>query len=106
MRIPMRTKYVREDHALLKSNVYVDGSKMIQVFSAIGEPLLTATVCLEAYGEKPDEGNVFIKTWSENEGVFEALHKAGVIGNAVRMIPVGGHDAQVAECPLLAKGRF
>lgn len=41
-----------------------------------GEPLFTATVYLD---EPPSEGCVWLKGWSENEGVPQALYDAGIV---------------------------
>lgn len=99
-----RTKYINERQVIIEKGQYPDGTTALQVKSPIGEPLTTATVSLAHYGEKPDAGNVFIYgDYSEHVGVFEALHKAGVIGNAVRIIEIGGHGAEAYECPLLVE---
>ena len=91
-----------DDNAVLKFGHYVDGTTAVTLFDAeFGEPLATATVCLVDMGERPSEGNVFIKTWSENEGLYEGLLAAGIIGEVVREIQVGFSVA--FECPLLVK---
>ena len=61
-----------------------------------GEPELTATVNMHEH-DLPD-GHVFIKTWSENEGVLDALIEAGVIEKPVRMVRAA--FAEAAQCPL------
>lgn len=99
-----KSKYINESGAILQRRQYNDGTTALELRSAFGEPLTTVTVNLSAYGEKPSEGNVFIYgDYSEHVGVFEALHKAGVVGNAVRRIPIGGFDAEAYECPLLVE---
>ena len=54
--------------------------------SYTGEPIATATVNL---GVMPKPGNVIIKTWSENEGIDDALAEAGVLGERVAIHPAG-----------------
>lgn len=45
-----------------------------------GERLGVATTALVAYGyPRPEPGNVWLKTWSENEGIAEALVAGGVV---------------------------
>lgn len=99
--IVYQTKYVREDHAVLLGLKYPDGSTGLHLKSAIGEPLDTPTVNLSEYGEKPLEGNIFIRCYGAHEGSFESLHAAGVVGNAVRQLEIGPYNVKVVECPLL-----
>jgi len=62
-----------------------------------GEPMAVATVNIpEAMLQ---EGEVWIKNWSENEGIYEALMAAGIIGEAVGSYPAG--HARALRCPLL-----
>lgn len=103
--IKIDAKYVQEDSARLIFGRYQDGSIAMLLESAgTGERLCTATVCLTAYGEKPRDGNVFIKDYSENEGVLNALQKAGVVGDVIRSVPAG--YATVYECKLLVDAVF
>src|SRR5580658_4593005 len=45
-----------------------------------GEPVCVATVNIEEWGAVPaPAGCVWIKTWSENEGIDRALADAGVV---------------------------
>ena len=45
-----------------------------------GERLGVATTALVAAGyPRPEPGNVWLKTWSENEGIAEALVAGGVV---------------------------
>ncbi|AEL97979.1 hypothetical protein CL65_gp071 [Mycobacterium phage Patience] len=63
------------------------------------EPVAIATVCLSKFKEVPAEGNVFIKDWSENEGMLKCLQDAGILGEQVREVATG--FVMVQECPLL-----
>lgn len=60
-------------------------------------PLLIATTNIAGY--ICEEGHVLIKHWSENQGVYEALLKAGVIGPVIRRVPTGFVEAY--ECKYL-----
>lgn len=95
------TKYVQEDKAVLRKGNYVDESIALMVYDQMGERLSVPTVCLVDYDEKPAEGNVFIRDYSETEGAYQALKDAGVVGEAIREIPFGGYDAKAYECKLL-----
>lgn len=55
-----------------------------------GEKLCTATVALGDYGHpKPKFGCVWLKTWSENEGVAEALIAGGIVELTGRTLMIG-----------------
>jgi hypothetical protein len=99
-----KTKYINEPRGIkIAKSFYNDGSIALILKSIEGEQLCIATINLAQYGEKPEPGNVFIKNYSENEWVWEALHKAGIVGDAVRIIEVGQFMSDVVECPLLRK---
>ena len=58
-----------------------------------------ATATVNLHNEELGEGNVFIKDWSENEGMFKTLFKARVVGGILRKVKTGFVEA--FECPLL-----
>ncbi len=64
---------------LLFARYIEDKSVAIRLFlSTTGEPVATATVCLAP--EWPArEGHVWIKDYSENQGMLDALTEAGII---------------------------
>lgn len=97
------TKYSRKDETVVLRNEgqYADGSTALTVYGLDGIPCCTTTVCLIEYNETPSEGNVFIKNYSENEGVLEALQAAGVVGDVTRVVPCGYVEAY--EVPLLVE---
>jgi hypothetical protein len=76
---------------------YRDQSIAIRLRNVVThEPIAKATVCLVTYGKKPEPLNVFIKDYSENEGMVDALAKAGVIlPEPVRVIDL--HYVKVGE---------
>lgn len=61
-----------------------------------GHPIAVATVNLDVV---PEKDHVFIKDWSENEGMVESLVKAGVISEPIGEIPTGFVTAKI--CKLL-----
>ena len=89
----IKSKYTNED-VILNYGKYGNGSVDIQGLSDIGEPLFTATVALD---ELPNEGCVFLKGWSENEGIPEALVQAGIVELTGRKIPTGYCEAIEAK---------
>ena len=91
--IRIEAKYVNED-VRIRFGRYENGSKAIQGFSLQDEPLFTATVALN---KVPKDGHVFLKGWSENEGIPEALEKAGIVRLTGYTIPTGFVQAQEAE---------
>ncbi len=93
MQIAVKTNYINEEVKLVFGH-YSDDSIAIKGLSLYGEPVFTATVALD---EKPAEGCVFLKGWSENEGVPNALIKAGVVELTGRKIKTGFCEAVEAK---------
>lgn len=75
---------------------YSNGAIAVQlVHHEEGDPIATATVNI------PDtilpEGDILIKNWSENAGIYQALYSAGYIGTVKDRIPTGYvHALQVS----------
>jgi len=92
MEINVNAKYVKGKVELHFSK-YGNGSIAIQALSLSGEPEFVATVALD---ELPSENHVFLKGWSENEGIPEALEKAGIVKRTGRKIPTGYCEAEEA----------
>lgn len=93
----LNTRYTREEDnpcSVVKTAYMEDMSPALQILSSNGEPLMVATVWVE---ESPSEGCVWIKNWSENEGVLEALTEAGVIEPTGRVCPTGWTQAHEAK---------
>lgn len=95
------SKYSPPTEAEIYRGRYGDGSIALQVVDMCGEVLSVATVNLEAYGEHPAQGNVFIKDWSENEGTLQCLVEEGVVSEPVRSVEAG--FALAYECKLLGE---
>lgn len=98
MKIYVKSRYVDEEIELQFCRYSQDGSVLIRGASLDGEPVFTATVFLD---EKPSEGCIFLKGWSENEGIPAALVKAGIVELTGRKIKTGFCEA--VEAKLLAK---
>lgn len=98
----VKTKYCNEE-AMIRFGKYGNGETAIGFVDAMtGQPLITVTVNLEAYGEHPKEGCVFIKDWNENEGVYESMRSLLVIGPSQRKVPIS-NGLEAYECPLLVQ---
>lgn len=79
-----------------------DNTISIQVFAedshSGGERWATATVCLTPYNAPhPGEYGMWLKGWSENQGLPEALQAAGVLRITGRTHPTGYVHAQHGE---------
>lgn len=81
--------------ALLIKTEYKDGGTALILRDPLTDEMLSvATVNLPSHKCKLMEGQVFIKNWSENEGMLEALQAAGVIGPVLEEVPTGFVKAQ------------
>lgn len=95
MKVHITSKYLNREVELLFTHYLLDSSIVIQGLSLQGEPEFVATVCIT--DEKPPKNHVFLKGWSENEGIPEALAKAGVVRLTGRKVKVGYCEAIEAE---------
>jgi len=93
LRITINTRYIKGEVELNFAK-YQNGSTAIQAFNLFGEPEFVATVTLD---EVPPKGHVFLKGWSENEGIPDSLVKAGIVELTGRLIPTGYVEAQEAR---------
>ena len=95
MKVTIGAKHIKGTVDLKLGKYMLDNSIAIHCFSLDGEPLFTATVCIQ--DEKPPDGFVFLKGWSESEGIPEALEKAGIVRLTGRTIPTGYCEVQEAR---------
>jgi hypothetical protein len=97
---PVKVKFMEYD-CILKEESYMNGSLALVLEDANdGEPVATCSINLEEYGLIPDPGKVFIKEYSENKGMTQALIDAGVIERGVVPIDIGEHGSLVNYCTL------
>lgn len=96
--VHLKTKYL-DDDVYIEIARYHDNSRAVLFRTELGEPAGVATVCLSDFGEKPADGNIFIKDWSENEGMLKGMQALGIIGEPIREINVGFVTAY--ECKFL-----
>lgn len=82
---------------------YSDGSPAIQIMDHAEGLYSVPTVNLEDYHLHPAVGNVFIKDYSESEGIQKFLQNLGVVGEPIRTVEFGPYDAKAYECPVLVE---
>lgn len=68
------------------------------------EPVEIITTNLTAYGLEPQEDTVFIKDWSEHDGLTASLVEAGVV-EIVREVTVGAFNSRAYEVRVIAPPR-
>ena len=73
------------------------GTALYLLDAETGEPVAVCTVNLHPV--QPPDGHVFIKDWSENEGICQCLIDAGVIEHTGHFEPAGFVQADL--CKLL-----
>ena len=59
-----------------------------------GQPIATLTVCLD---DPPPDGHVYIKDYSENEGVLAALIEQGMVEDTGKRVPSGWVDVPLVK---------
>lgn len=88
----------------IKFGRYGSGEIAIQILNEDGTPEARATVSLVSYGAPhPGEFGVWLKGWSENEGIPDALVKAGIVTLTGRTHSTGYVEAQHAELTEVAR---
>jgi hypothetical protein len=91
-----KTVFFGGEHCLISWGKYPNGRVSIQLFGKNG-PMGTATVNIPS--EPLDDYEVIIKSYSENEGMLEALVSAGIVKETGRYVTTGYVIAPV--CRLL-----
>jgi len=86
----IKTKWINHDCDVVITRR--NGDIRLSLFSPEVGPIATASVCRVARA-----GHVWLKGWSENEGLPEALEAAGVVRLTGKSTPVGFSHAQEAE---------
>lgn len=86
---------IRDEKVVLRKGRYSNGRVAIQAVCADGEPYCTVTVNLPDEPLADDE--VFVKDYSENEGVLDAMEAAGVLRRTGRAVESGYAIIPVAK---------
>lgn len=96
MEINIKTKYwVSPEPIVVRKSRYMADQSIALMLTSNGAPVFTATVCLQ--GNTPPENHVWIKDWSENEGIRDELIRTGVIGPVVGQCQTGHATATLHE---------
>ena len=98
MKVRIKAKYIN-DEVVLTKGLYADGATAIVAHTLFGEPMFKATVSVQ--NALPKQGCVFLKGWSENEGIVEELVRLGIVKLTGRTESTGRVMAQ--EAILLAE---
>jgi hypothetical protein len=85
---------VYENVELKFGSYTMNGGTAITLESPTEGRIAVATTNLAPQGFWPSDGCVFIKTWSENEGLLEELERNGVGLRTRRVVPAGFAVAQ------------
>ncbi|HUV67558.1 MAG TPA: hypothetical protein VMW24_26940 [Sedimentisphaerales bacterium] len=94
MIIEMNTPYVKGAAELCFPHYASKGDAILGHDPETGEHLFTATVCLE---EQPSQNCVWLKGWSENIGIPQALVDAKIVQLTGRTIHTGHCEALEAQ---------
>jgi hypothetical protein len=95
MTVELHSKYMHGNHNI-EIVQYAMGGNCIRITDALdGSPAATATVCIPEAPLPP--GQVWLKGWSENEGLPEALAAAGVVELLTQVYRCGHAYAQLAR---------
>jgi len=78
MTFTIRSKYVHIVDGDVRVTRYADGSLALVADDGSGEPPERLSVNLAGYGMTPPAGHVYVKDYSEHEGLPHALEEAGV----------------------------
>jgi hypothetical protein len=90
-------KYAPQEGCTVEFAQYAEGGVAL-ILWAWGEPQCTASVNLTPYGSRRLQADeVWLKGWSENEGVPDALERAGFVILTGEVMPQGLVHAQLGR---------
>lgn len=94
------TVQFKQWNCILKWGEYGNGRAALQLMDAdVGDLVMTATVNLPE--EDLEDNEVFIKDYSENDGILEVLVNAGIIEDTGRRVQTG--FVTIPVCRVLKK---
>lgn len=85
----------RGDYTLFKGE-YVKGGTAIMALDSSGQQAFTLSVNLPS-APTPDEDHIWVKEWSENEGIGEELQRRGIIEFTGQTSKTGYCDVRLAR---------
>lgn len=92
--VELQTECLPKGKYVVETSKYSMGGTALTLCTESGELATVVSVYLD---EHPSDGCVWVKTWSENVGVLEALSRAGVLRATGRTAPAGFATAEEAE---------
>ena len=81
----------------LKKFAYNNNVPALVLFDDEDEEFMTASVNVVEHAHRLGKNQTFIKNWTENEGILEALQAENVIGPVLFTVPCGYTQAQAVE---------
>ena len=97
MKVTLKTRYLPEAEYRIVVAEYMNGTPAWRVVDQNGEQLMIATVNMPDHPNV--KGTVWIKSYSENEGLIEALEKANLIRRTG--IEIHGGHVTIPLCEVL-----
>ncbi len=97
MKVMCKTKYINEE-VIVQKQAYDDNGRIaLSLVDLEGAPMATATVNIP---EVPlEDGEAFIKDYSENEGMLDFLINASIVEDTQKRVQSG--FVEVAICKIL-----
>jgi len=102
MLMELNTKWGKGDKVVLRFGKYAaDNSLALTLdLAETRAPAMVVTVCLWDFGIKPRDGHIFVKDYSENEGIYACLLRNGLIKESTVSYAVNSFSSIVHECEL------
>ncbi len=91
----IKTKHFSGD-CTIQHDYYQDNFRpSIRIIDLNGHPIMTASVNIPDEPCEPD--HTYIKDWSENEGILQALLDAGIIKDTGKSVEIGFVSAKYVQ---------
>ena len=84
------------EEVVIKFDTYFDGTPAIRLLTKEGLPYMTASVNM-GNRELLKEGEIFIKDYSENEGVLDFLENEGIVKRTGAFVRRGFVEIKIAK---------
>lgn len=84
-----------------KENYSANNAIALELTHPEDGPIAVATVCLPDVNVVLETNQTWIKTWSENEGILEALIEAGIVKHGNLHVDVNGFGSMAVLVTVL-----
>jgi len=81
------------EEIILSCGVYSNGRLAIQSFTQFGEPYAILTINIPE--QELQDGEIIVKTWSENENISRAVLETGLFIDTGKRISAGFCEAEI-----------